>query len=282
MIRRLAAAGALLWAGSARAEDPPADDVPAEDPAEAPAGDQEEPPPEPVDVLSRHRTPFDVLADRAIGTTSVPVEFNWRRSSIQLAGASSFLFELNNFNSVRGGALARIPTGGTLLELGLSYVSVWNTPSSGQLALTPYRQPGRPDRLELDVALVVPLAEGVVTASPKLFPAVQLVFNAYGGVRYLIHPTGFARMTAGQVAGAILAPTLTEAEIANLEDDRLAAMQVDPARYGLMFGLGNDVYFEPGLFVSPRLLLAVPLLAPATRTDLLWWADFTIAVGVAL
>jgi hypothetical protein len=283
---------AILWAvlmAHARdesAEDPPpAEAAPDEQPAGEPedaAGPDDADSPAHSDPIARYRTGFDVLADRAIGTTSRPVEFNWRTSPAHLAASGSFLFELNNFDSVRGGAMARLPTGGLLLELGLSYVGVWNTPSSRQLSLTPYRQPGRPDRLELDVTVGLPLAEGVVTTAPRFFPAVQMVFVAYAGVRYLVYPTGFAHMKPGQVGGAIFSPTLTEIELDNLEDRRLAAMQVDLGRYGLMLGLGNDLYFKSGVFLSPRMMLAVPLLAPATQTELRLWADLSLAVGVAL
>lgn len=234
------------------------------------------------DDLERYRARFDVLADRAIGTTSRPVEFNWRRSPAQLALTGSYLSELNNFNSMRAGAAVRLPTGGVLMELGLSYAAVWHSPSSRLLALTPYRQPGRPDRMELDVVLGLPLAEGIVTTAPSFFPAVQLVFNAYAGLRYLIYPTGFAQMRPGEVTSAILSPLLTEIELENLERSRLSSMQLDLGRYGLMFGLGNDLYFKQGLFLSPRLLLAIPLLAPATQTELLMWADFSLSIGVAL
>ncbi len=254
---------------------PEASDEPADQPADEPAD-------EPDDTLSRFRTPFEVLAERAIGTASTPVEFSWRRSRVQLAATGNHYFELNNFNTIRAGGAARIPTGGMLLELGLSYAWVWDTPSSELLALTPYRQPGHPRRLELDAMLGVPLAEGVVTTFPRVFPAVQLVFSAYGGLRYLIYPGGFEGMRFREAAGALLSPALTETEVANLDDVRLDAMQVDTGRYGLMAGFGNDIYFKQGLFVAPRALFAVPLLAPVSGTSLLLWADFSLAIGVAL
>jgi hypothetical protein len=234
------------------------------------------------DPLSPYRTPFDVLAERAIGTTSVPVEFNWRRTKVQLAGFGNHYFELNNFNSVRAGGMARIPTSGLILELGLGYVWVWDSPSSELLALTPYRQPGRPSRTELDVAVGVPIAEGAVTTFPRAFPAVQMVLNAYVGFRYLFYPRSLSGLRAREVAGALLSPTLSTTEIDNLEKRRLDAMQIDPARYGIMAGLGNDLYFRQGMFVSPRVMFALPLAAPATETDLLFWVDISVAVGVAL
>jgi hypothetical protein len=237
--------------------------------------------PQPEDPLSDYRTPFDVLAKRTIGTTSKPVEFNWRRTTVHVAAIGDHLFELNNFNSLRSGVLTRFPSGGLLYELGLTYVWVWDTPSSKQLAYTPYRQPGRPDRLELDFNVGVPLAEGVVTTAPRWFPAVELVFNAYFGVRYSIYPGALDGMKVSTATRALLSPALSKEEKDNLEDRRLQAMEVDSGRYGLMMGVGNDIYFKQGVFFSPRVMFALPLLAPATETDLLWWADLSLAVGVA-
>lgn len=260
-----------LLAGPTMAQDEPEPPPPADEGA-----------PELDDELSRYRTPFDVLAERAIGTTSQPVEFNWRRTSVQLAAAGHHLFELNNFNSLRTGGLVRLPGGGLIFELELTYVETWDTPSSRLLSLTPYRQPGRPNRLELDFAVGIPLAEGVVTTAPKFFPAAQLVFNVYAGFRYAIYPAGWNHMQPSEVGGAIFSPSITELELDNLDDNRLDAMQIDLGRYGLMLGFGNDLYFKQGLFVSPRFMLAVPLLAPATQTDLLLWADLSLAIGIAL
>ncbi|MEL6348999.1 MAG: hypothetical protein AAFV53_38195 [Myxococcota bacterium] len=247
------------------------DDAPA---AEEPTGEDD-------DVLAPYRLPFEVLAERAIGTASTPVEFNWRDTTAQIGLSGHHPFELNNFNSIRGGVVGRFPAQTLMFEVGVSYVWVWDSPSSELLALTPYRQPGRPPRTEIDFTIGVPLAEGVVTTYPRFFPAVQLVFSAYAGVRYLLYPTAFSGMRIGEIAGAVFSPTITRSELDNLEDNRLDAMQVDPARYGLLAGVGNDIYFRQGLFISPRLMLAVPILAPATETELLLWADISLAVGVA-
>lgn len=241
----------------------------------------EEPPPE-DDTLSKYRARFDVLADRAIGTTSVPVEFNWRRSPAMFAAHGSFLAELNNFDSVRAGGMARLPAQNLIVELGASYVGVWETRSTRLLALTPYRQPGRPNRIELDTTLAFPIAEGVVTAFPKFIPASQLVLHADATLRYSVYPTGFAQMRPGQVFGALLNPALTETELANLDDRRKPAMQIDRMRYGVMAGIGADIYFSPGLFFSPRMMINVPVFAPATGSDLGAFADLSLAVGWAL
>jgi len=250
-------------------EDPPPEDPPPEDP--------------PLDdALSPYRTPFGVLAERSIGTTSRPVAFNWRRTDVHLAVMGNHYFELNNFNSLRAGGMVRLPNDRLIYELGLSHVWVWDTPSSRLLSLTPYRQPGRAQRLELDFTVALPVAEGLVTTAPRYVPAVEMVFNVYAGLRYLLYPQGFAGMKVAAIAGALLSPNMTEAELENLDASRLRAMQVDGGRYGVMVGFGNDLYFRQGLFVSPRLMMAVPLMAVASETELLFWADLSLSIGVAL
>ena len=301
----LLAAGLTLPAVAAAADDspeppstgerPPPDAAPVPGTEASDSGDPGEtgsdetdgapaaPEPPPLDdSLSTFRTPFPVLAKRTIGTTSRAVEYDWRRGRVQVAASADHLFELNNFNSLRAGGLVRFPSDGLIYELGLSHVFVWDTPSSQLLALTPYRQPGRPQRVELDFAIGVPLAEGVVTTRPRWLPAVEMVFSAYAGFRYLWYPGSLEGSRFGETVTGLLSPSLRRIERENLQQRRLDAMRVDPARYGLLVGFGNDVYLRQGVFVSPRVMLALPLLAPATATELLWWGDARIALGVAL
>lgn len=257
-----------------------AEEEPEAEPDEAPAseGDASS---EDEDPLSPYRADFEILMDRTIGRASMPVEFNWRDTNVQVAASGSFLFELNNFNSGRLGAMARIPTGGVMLEVGANWVLVGDSESSRLLALTPYRQPGRPDRLEVDFTLGLPVAEGAVTTRPRWMPALQLVFNGYAGVRYAVYPTGWSGMRTAQVLRAIVNPSLTDVELENLEDARLDAMEVDPTRYMLTAGFGNDLYFQQGLFLSPRVMFRVPLLAPITGSRMLFQTDVSLVLGVA-
>lgn len=238
--------------------------------------------PVPDDSLSPFRADFDVLADRAIGTTSRPVEFNWRRSKIQLAVQGNHFFELNTFNSLRVGALARIPSNGWMLEAGVSYADTWDSAASRTLELTPYRHAGRPDRMDIDIGVGLPLAEGIVTTFPRWFPAVQMVFNGYVGFRYHLYPHAFGGMRVGQVARNLFSPQLSQDEIDNLDRHRLDAMRVDQGRYGVLVGFGNDLYFKQGIFLNPRLMVGVPLFAPVSNTELLFYADLSLAIGVAL
>lgn len=239
----------------------------------------EEPPVD--DRISEHRLPFSVLVERSIGSTSKPVEYNWRASEFQIAATGGHLYELNNFNSMRAGGMLRVPSERLIYELGLSYVWVWDTPSSELLAFTPYRQPGRPSRLEADVNVAIPIAEGVVTTLPRRLPALELVFNAYVSLRYAIYPFSTDGMRRREIATGLASPSLSSQELENLDDRRLDAMRVDPGRYGLMAGVGNDIYFSQGFFLSPRVMFSVPVFAPASGTDLLLWADFSLNFGVA-
>jgi hypothetical protein len=235
----------------------------------------------PEDPLAPYRAPFSVLVDRSIGNTSTPVAFNWRRTTVHAGCTGDFLLELNNFDSARLGAMARLPSSGLIYELGLSYARVWDTESSELLALTPYRQPGRPPRLEIDFNVGIPLAEGVVTARPRFVPALELVLMGYVGLRYSIYPGSFEGLRAREVGVALVSPRLSEAEIENLDDQRLDAMQVDPGRYGLVMGLGDDLYLKQGLFLSPRFMFAVPLFAAINGSELLFWGDLSLVAGVA-
>lgn len=259
------------------ATDPPTTDPPATEPVVDPDQDA------PVDdALAKHRLRFDVLADRTIGTATRPVEYNWRRAKIQFGVTGSHLFELNTFNSLRTGLLVRLPSRRLITEFGVNYVRTWNSSASEIIALTPYRQAGRPSRMAIDFNVGLPVAEGVVTTLPRWFPTVQMVFAAYAGIRYALYPSGFAGLNARQVGGAIFSPSLSQDEIDNLDDARLAAMAVDAGRYNVMLGIGNDLYFKQGVFISPRVMVAIPVLAPASNTELLFWTDVTLAIGFSL
>ncbi len=233
------------------------------------------------DRIAEHQLPFSVLVERSIGTTSKPVEYNWRASRAQVAATGSHLYELNNFNSMRAGGMLRVPSERLIYELGLSTVWVWDTPSSELLAFTPYRQPGRPSRLEVDLTACIPVAEGVVTTLPRRLPALELVFNAYVSLRYLVYPFSYEGMRRREIASGLASPRMTQQELDNLDERRLDAMEVDSGRYGLMAGIGNDVYFSQGIFLSPRVMFAVPVFAPASGSDLWLWADLSLALGVA-
>ena len=84
------------------------------------------------------------------------------------------------------------------------------------------------------------------------------------------------------VAEAVLAPRLSDKELSNLERSRPGGMQIDPARYGLLAGLSVDLYFGSGGFLSPRAMMALPLLSGATGTGLgLWW-ELSLGLGWTL
>lgn len=233
------------------------------------------------DGLHRFRMPFEDLVDETIGSTSRPVRFDWRKSTLQLAVFAAQPAELNNFNTVRAGALVRYPTDSVMLEFGLAYAWVFGTESSRQLSLTPYRQPGRPPRMELNFSVGIPLAEGVVTAWPSWFPAVELVFSAYFDFRYLFYPNGYSDVPLRTALVGIFSPQLSDEEIESLDGARLPGMGVDNQRYYLLGGFGVDVYFASGFFLSPRLLMTIPLIAAVTDSEMVFGYDFSLAVGYA-
>lgn len=288
LIRELAVGALGLWLISAAHAQVPAE-VPAEDPAEAPIEVSDEvpaadPAPDHVqdDALERHRTAFNALAERAVGQTSRAVRFDWRRSAVQVAVLGGLPAELNNFDTLRGGLAIRWPGDELLFALSLAWASVSSSESTDQLALTPYRQPGRPSRLELDFDVGFPLAEGAATAFMGWIPAVEVVFSAVARLRYLIYPGGWSGLGLRRTLGAIVDPSLTGRERDNLESDRLPGMKLDAGRYGLMGGLSTDVYFQSGLFFTTQMMLAVPLLDGLTDTELPYGFELDVWLGYAL
>jgi len=231
------------------------------------------------DSIARHRTPFDVLSERMIGETSRAVRFDWRRKTVGVGVVGSQLLELNNFSSARVGGFARMPFSNLMGELALTYVFTWGSESSERLALTPYRQSGRPNRLELDLNLSYPVAEGVVTAWPGFFPATELVFSLQAGLRYLHYPGSLSGAGFRDVAKALFAPTLTDLEVGNLEADRLPGMRVDEARYSVLAGLSLDIYFHSGGFLSPRAMISPPIISAFESEGLGWWWELSLGAG---
>lgn len=240
-----------------------------------------DPRPAPDPALDALRTPFEALTERAIGRTSRRVRYDWRAATLEAGLLGGLPAELNNFDSLRAGAFVRVPVSGFLLGLEASYVWVWGSESSDKLALTPYRQPGRPDRVELDATFTLPLAEGIVTAWPAFMPAAQLVLQSHAHLRYLLYPGGFAGLDFVDTLQALFSGSLTDEEINNLEDERLPGMQIDPGRIAALVGLGADLYFQSGLFFRHEILIAVPLFAPLTESELGLGLELNLATGIS-
>lgn len=233
------------------------------------------------DSIESFRAPVDVLTERMIGVASRAVRFDWRRRSFGVGATGGELLEMNNFRSRRIGVSARRPFRSVMGDLALNWVETQGSPSSEKLALTPYRQVGRPSRLELDVNAGYPLAEGVATSRPGRFPATELVFSAQAGLRYLHYPGAIHGADVRDIyevrdtVSSFLAPSLTSRELRYLEKERPGGMEVDRARYNLLSGLGADVYFHSGGYVSPRAMIALPV----TGSGLGWWWELSLDAG---
>lgn len=238
--------------------------------------------PVPDTTLERYRTPLEALLERPVGETSRAVRFDWRRSRVGFGLMTSSLLELNNYSSFRLGGYVRKAIGNVMLEAGATWVFVFSSDASNKLALTPYRQFARPPRLEVDVTVGYAIAEGVVTSRPGMVPAAQLVLSANVGARYLYYPGSLAGVPALDVLGSLFSPRLSDKEISNLDPKRLPAMQIDRARYSLLAGFTLDVYFRPGVSVTPRVMLALPVFSGIQGAGLGWWWELSLAIGAAL
>ncbi len=261
--------------------DAPVDDAPKAPPPPTP------PPTAPLSSetvdssIEMHRTPVDAMTEHFLGSAARAVRFDWRRSTAAVALYGSELLERNTFGSYRIGATGRKAFGDVMTEVAVTYMRPVATEASNQLALTPYRQNGRPWHVEVDVNAAYPLVEGVVTPLFDFVPPAEVVLMGVGGFRYLFYPLSFAKQKVIDTLPDLAFPALTAEELQGIEPTALPGMLVDRARYHTMAGLMLDVYFQPGFLISPRALIAVPILAPVTQTGLgLWW-ELSVALGYA-
>ncbi|MBM4280244.1 MAG: hypothetical protein FJ137_05635 [Deltaproteobacteria bacterium] len=236
--------------------------------------------------LPSTRTPLPLLQERFVGVASRAVRFDWRSRSGMVALVGSELIERNNFASVRLGVMGRKAVGDLVVEGAVLWADSFSTSGSELIALTPYRQAGRPLRVELEANVAYPLAEASTTASLWFLPPAEIVISAVAGGRYLLYPQLFfaerppSDLPFGvDTAISVVSPVLSDSDVVVLERDAVAGMAIDRARVQTLVGLGTDVYFPPGLFVSPRALLALPLLAPVSSTSIGWWWELGAVVG---
>jgi hypothetical protein len=267
----------LTLASLARADDGPA----AVTPGDAGAGATPTSTSVEHDVVARARTPVQALTEHFVGSTTRAVRFDWRRSPVMVGIAAGEVVEKNNFSAQRYGLVGRKAFSDLILEVGVQLYLSDDTPSSELLALTPYRQAGRPAHLELDVNVGYALAEGVVTPLAAFMPPAEVALVALGGVRYLGYWQTFPDRPIQDVGLSLASPQLSQIELERLDNDAPEAMAIDPARLHALVGLAVDAYLQPGLWVSPRAMLAVPVLVPVTNTSLgLFW-ELTLVVGWA-
>jgi hypothetical protein len=110
--------------------------------------------------------------------------------------------------------------------------------------------------------------------------ALALVGEA--GLGYPAYPEGMLGRPLQEVGLDLATPQLSEAERERIEPKTPGGMLLDSARYHTMAGLSLDVYFQPGVFISPRALVAVPLLTPVTASGLGFWWELSLSIGYAL
>jgi hypothetical protein len=245
---------------------------------------RQDPAPRVVDetALERHRTPVAALNEHFLGSASRAVRFDWRESPVTLGAFASELLERNNFGQWRVGALGRKAFGDVVVEVGLSVYFSYATLSSETLALTPFRQAGRPMHGELDLNVGYAVAEGVVTPLAAFVPPAEMVFVVYGGFRYLAYVETFPNRPIQDIGLDLVSPALSELEQNRIEENALGGMLVDPGRMHTMVGVSLDTYFQPGVFISPRAHIALPLVATVSGSDLGFFWELGIAVGYAL
>jgi hypothetical protein len=233
-----------------------------------------------LDKLEKSRVPLPALSNRILGQTFRPAVLDWRNSSYLIHPSFGQLLELNNFETTRLGLAMRIPNDGMQLKFGLSYAHVAATHSSELLAKTPYRQAGRPSRIEADFGIESPVAEGILSQLLTFIPEAQVVFSLQATLRYLYYMGSTKGMSTRSTLGAWFSPRLTEMELQNLRRKAPAGMYLDQARINGGAGFAADVYFASRMYVNQSLTLMTPMLAPDSGLAYMW--DLSLGVGYAL
>lgn len=260
----------------------PAAEVPAVAPEPTPLVPVPAAPPPEDTTIDRYRTPFEALSESTVGVASRAVLFDWRKSTAGVGVTASQLLEMNNFYSTRVGAFVRVPVGNLTAEFAATWVFTSGSDSTEKLALTPYRQAGRPRRVEFDINVGYALIEGVGTPRLSFLPAAELVFSINLGFRYCYYPNALSKANFGQAFEAIFAPKLQQRELDYLERERLPGMAIDTGRYSLLAGFSTDLYFRTGIFLEPRVMIALPLFSGLGGTGLTWWWELSMSIGWAL
>jgi hypothetical protein len=276
LILELIAAVALA-AGDPAAGKPAAGDP--EPPKPPPEAAPSKPEPEKDETIERYRTPFDALNERMIGQASRAVRYDWRNQTVSFGVTGGGLAELNNFQSERIGGFVRTAVSSFMLELAVTAALTQPTESSALLSLTPYRQSGRPSRIEIDLNLGIPLIEGVSTPRWGWLPTVEMVVFLQIDLRYRIYPGGVANLSAGDTVLALFSPKMWDQETFNLEPQRLPGMRIDRGKYDLLAGLTFEFQLQNGIFLAPRIMLCPPILAGFSGSNMQWWWDFGASLG---
>lgn len=246
------------------------------------------PPTEPAHVvdsttLEVNRTPLQALNEHFLGTASRPVRFDWRKSPSMFVFRLNEVQERNSFGQWQLGLGWRRAFDDLIFELGANAFFAYDTPSSQLLALTPFRQAGRPNHFQLEANVGYALVEGVVTPQWSWLPPMQMVLVGHAGLRYLVYVESFTGgRSATDVAGSLVSPQLTVEELTALERTAPEGMQIDPARLHAMVGASLDVYVQPGFLISPRVSVSPPLLSPVTSSQIGFFWELGFAVGYAL
>ncbi len=222
------------------------------------------------------------LPEHFVGSTARAVRVDWRRAKAIPLLQVADIVERNNFQQVQANIGVRKAFGDILVEGALGFFWANDSASSLLLAQTPFRQAGRPSHFALDVNVGYPIAEGVVTPVTTWVPPAELVLVAWAGVRYSAFAETFPDRPFQDIGFDLVSPQLSATELARLDDASLDAMQVDTARLHTPVGLSLDVYLQPGLLVSPRVMVNVPVLIPITATQLGFFWELGLSVGYAL
>jgi hypothetical protein len=206
------------------------------------------------------KVPMATLLGSAIGQSTRPSVYDWRKSTWTLEVSGAQIVEYNTFESRKFGLKARSAFNATYLTLAWHLVQTNTTAASEVISKTPYRQAGRPSRHEVTLGVEMALAEGISTWLPSFLPESQMILFVTADLTLVHYPKAWAQNQGIEKLSSLIKPTLSEAEINSLSQSRPAGMAVNTSRYFTGLGTRLDLMAANGFFATSSLSVLLPIL----------------------
>ena len=216
-----------------------------------------------------------------IGFAERPALHAWRKSSLTIRPIMGQISEQNNFDSYHFGLVVDVPSDSFSFQIGLRKVEVSDTPSSRQLALTPFKQAGHANRYDIISGVKLPLVEGVGSQLYDWIPQSQFVFQGIARVNWHLHPNEWKGESFQNVLQGLFQTKVGSREYQKMQESNPAALLPSRSRHSLGAGFVVEQYFpESGgtaFHCSFEVLTLIDLYSDETTPSR--WMEYNLGVG---
>ena len=208
----------------------------------------------PIERFSKTVTELQKVA---VGMSERGSVYPWHTKTMGAVAGYGSSVEFNNYDSQQSSLQLIFPLAtGSMYHLGFERVFVTSTAASDQLAHTPYRQSGRPDRWVLSHKYSMALFEGIGGHLIDYLDTMQFVLFASARWRLNWYQQMFG---SSQLIRSMLAPRLEGDELVRVQEDAPAGMLVDERKWDLLASLDLVVFTHRGLMAIGSFAWGQPL-----------------------